>query len=452
MNLKSLATGIISLLPLLQALAQGDAAVQIKAVQEYAASSVLASGRWAKIAVTAEGIHRLDYSRIREMGITDPASAVLYGNNRGQLSFMNDGTAPDDLRKIAVTIEKGSDGVFNDGDYLLFYAEGTHRWLHDPSSGGYSFLRHHYSDTAWYFIGSQPSGPLVMVTETQPSTPPSAVSQSTDVLFRHEREEISLIRSGREWYQQVASAGQTPVGPDFTDLITSERIRYRLRVLGRSDSGTSFTLRQGTETIKTVPVPAVTMTDLNGVFAEIVTLSDSVMPSSSSPAFSLSFSSGGNMAATGYIDYVDFMARGRLVINDRPLIISDIRTVGSGKVTRFEVESSVSLRIWDVTDPFVPRAVQTTTQGGNTLFTAATDSLRKFLAFSASHIRQPVKIVPVQPQNLHALAPVDMIIVTHPLFRTYAERIAAIHLADDGTSSIVVTITNFREEFPMPSP
>src|SRR5690606_34213358 len=125
------------------------------------------------------------------------------------------------------------------------------------------------------------------------------------------------------------------------------------------------TLRQGTETIKTVTVPAVTMTDLNGVFAEIVTLSDSVMPSSSSPAFSLSFSSGGNMAATGYIDYVDFMARGRLVINDRPLIISDSRTLGSGKVTRFEVESSVSLRIWDVTDPFAPRAVQTTTQGGN---------------------------------------------------------------------------------------
>src|SRR5690606_35797975 len=102
---------------------------------------------------------------------------------------------------------------------------------------------------------------------------------------------------------------------------------------------------------------------------------------------------------------------------------------------------------WDVTDPFAPRAVQTTTQGGNTLFTATTDSLRKFLAFSASHIRQPVKIVPVQPQNLHAMAPADMIIVTYPLFRTYAERIAAIHLADDGTSSIVVTPEEIYNEF-----
>ncbi|MHC1731920.1 MAG: type IX secretion system sortase PorU [Bacteroidales bacterium] len=459
MNLKSLATGIISLLPLLHSMAQGDTAVQMQVArgdtsakiqseaQQYAASSVLASGRWAKIAVTAEGIHRLEYSRIREMGITDPSTAVLYGNNRGQLSFMNDGTAPDDLIKIAVTVEKGSDGVFNDGDYLLFYAEGTHRWLHDPSAGGYHFLRHHYSDTAWYFIGSHPSGPLVMVTETQPSAPPSDVSQSTDVLFRHEREEISLIRSGREWYQQVASGLQTAVGPDFTDLITSERIRYRLRVLGRSDSGTSFTLRQGSETVKTVTVQPVTMTDLNGVFAEIVTASDSLLPTSSSPAFSLTFSSGGNMAATGYIDYVEFIARGRTVLRDRHLIISDSRTVGSGKVTRFTMESTASLRVWDVTDPFTPRAIQTSSQGGNTLFTAVTDSLRKFVAFSASHIRQPVRIVPVQPQNLHSLAPADMIIVTHPLFRDYAERIAAIHLADDGTSSVVVAPDEIYNEF-----
>ncbi|HCM59421.1 MAG TPA: hypothetical protein DIS74_03425 [Bacteroidales bacterium] len=436
MNLKSLATGIISLLPLIHA-----------AAQEYAASSVLASGRWAKIAITSEGIYRLDYSRIREMGITDPATAVLYGNNRGQLSFMNDGTAPDDLREIAVTVEKGSDGIFNDGDYMLFYAEGTHRWLHDPSSGGYSFLRHHYSDTAWYFIGPQPSGPLVMVTDTPPSASPTDASQSTDVVFRHEREEISLIRSGREWYQQVASGIQNSVSPDFTDLITSERIRYRLRVLGRSDTGTSFTLAQGTETVKSVTVPPVTMTDLNGIFAEIVTVSDSVLPSSISPAFSITFSSGGNMAATGYIDYVDFLARARMVYRDRHLIISDSRTAGTGRVTRFSVESSASLRVWDVTDPFSPRAVQTATQGGNTLFTTATDSLRKFVAFAATHIRQPVRFVAVQPQNLHALAPADMVIVTHPLFRDYAERLTAIHLADDGTSSVIVTPEEIFNEF-----
>ena len=89
------------------------------------------------------------------MGFTDPASAVLYGNNTGQLSFYNDGSAPDDLKKIAFKAEKGSDGIFNEGDYLLFYAEGTHRWIYNRDSWQYEFLRHHYSDTAWYFITSR---------------------------------------------------------------------------------------------------------------------------------------------------------------------------------------------------------------------------------------------------------------------------------------------------------
>jgi hypothetical protein len=91
--------------------------------QERVSSSVLGSGRWVKFAVTAEGVYRLDWSRIREMGFADPSSVVLYGNNTGQLSFRNDGSSPDDLRKIAAVTEKGSDGIFNEGDYLLFFAE-----------------------------------------------------------------------------------------------------------------------------------------------------------------------------------------------------------------------------------------------------------------------------------------------------------------------------------------
>ncbi len=117
MRIKSLVITAIALLPALHA-----------GSQDYASSSVLSKGKWAKIAVTEAGIYRLDYSKIRDMGITNPSTAVLYGNNTGQLSFYNDGSAPDDLRKIAVNVVKGSDGIFNEGDYMLFYAEGTHRW------------------------------------------------------------------------------------------------------------------------------------------------------------------------------------------------------------------------------------------------------------------------------------------------------------------------------------
>jgi hypothetical protein len=437
MKLKSLLISVIILLRALTAFSQ-----------DYAPGSVLGTGKWVKFAITEDGIYRLDYSRLKEMGITDPAAAVLYGNNTGQLSFYNDGSAPDDLRRIAVRPEKGSDGIFNEGDYLLFYAEGTHRQIYNNSTGRYDFLRHCYSDTAWYFLTSAPGGPDLVVTETVPAAPHNSTSSATDVVYRHEREDVNLISSGREWYQQVVPGTQNNVGQPFTDLILTERIKYRIRVLGRSDTGVSFTFMQGTEELKTISVAPVSMTDINGIYASITEVTDSCFPVSSAPAFTLALLTGGNLAATGYIDYVDYMARARLIYRNSQLFISDSHTAGPSNITLFTIEGSPSLMVWDVTDPFSPRAIQTSSVSGNTLFTAGTDSLRKFIAFTTDNIKQPVStFLAVANQNLHGLDRADMIIVTHPLFEDYAAKLADIHLAEDGTTSIIVTPGQVYNEF-----
>ena len=416
--------------------------------QDYAHSSLLKQGRWIRLAVTETGIYRLDYSQIRDMGITDPSAAVLYGNNLGQLSFYNDGSAPDDLRKIAYKPEKGSDGVFNDGDYLLFYAEGTHRWIYDRDSDKYEYRRHYYSDTAWYFITSVPGGAAYVAGEPVPSQPYNSETSSGDVTWRHEKETVNLISSGREWYQQVIPGTENIVSPQFTDLIPTAQIRYTVRVLGRSDIESSFTLKQGSTLLKTIFVPPVSMTDLNGVYANIAVVEDSCLPASAAPAFTLTFRNNGNLAATGYIDYIDFFARAQLNYTDKQLFISDSRSVAPARVTRFTVSGSSVLQVWDVTNPFAPKIMETASSAGSTTFTASTDSLRKFVAFAASNVMRPlISKDPLPSQDLHALAPADMIIVTHPLFKEYAQRIAGIHLADDGTNSIIVTPGQIYNEF-----
>jgi hypothetical protein len=436
MRRKSLASAIMVLL-----------SVSTAVSQSHAGTSVLRSGNWKKLAVTEEGVYRLDYSRIREMGFPDPSTVVLYGNNRGQLSFRNEGNPPDDLRKIAVMTDKGADGVFNEGDYLLFYAEGTHRWAVDPETGEFSFLRHHYSDTAWYFLTSRAGDAAEIEQEETPAASPTRFSSATDIFIRHEREDVNLIRSGREWYQLVVPGMQNNTGSGLTGLISTVRIKFTVRVLARSDTQTSFAFRQGSDVIRTIAIPPVNMTDINGLYAESVAITDSVFPSSDSPSFSLAFSSGGNMSATGYIDYVDFRARASLAWRGNQLYISDSRSVGKEAVTRFTVEGSSALRVWDVSDPFAPRALHASASGGNTVFTANTDTLRRFVAFSTASLKQPLRNTVVPNQNLHALAPADMIIVTHPLFGKYAEQLAALHLSDDGTESIIVTPEQVYNEF-----
>src|SRR5512135_145468 len=121
---------------------------------QYAGSSVLSSGKWFKIAVTADGIYRITYETLKNLGIENPSNPKLYSNNNGQLSYFNDNSAPDDLRETGIWINTGSDGIFNEGDYLLFYGQGTHRWVYNKIENDFDFVRHNYSDTAFYFITS----------------------------------------------------------------------------------------------------------------------------------------------------------------------------------------------------------------------------------------------------------------------------------------------------------
>ena len=95
-----------------------------------------------------DGIYRLDYSRIKELGLEYPANPRIYANNQGQLSYYNNDPKPDDLKEISISLISGSDNIFNEGDYLLFYAKGTHRWIYNQNESEYEYLRHNYSDTA----------------------------------------------------------------------------------------------------------------------------------------------------------------------------------------------------------------------------------------------------------------------------------------------------------------
>ena len=177
-------------------------AQQVK--DSYSSSSVLSSGQWFRIAVLRDGIYRIDYSKLRDLGISNPGNPCIYANNFGQLSYYNDDPKPDDLKEIQIFTSTGTDGIFNDGDYILFYGQGTGRWKFNPSTGEYDYTRHNYSDTAFYFLTSSPTPGKRISVASEPSGSPNYFSSESDALFIHEIETENLIKSGRDWYQPVS--------------------------------------------------------------------------------------------------------------------------------------------------------------------------------------------------------------------------------------------------------
>jgi hypothetical protein len=420
-----------------------------QAKDSYSSSSVLSGGQWFKMAVLRDGIYRVDYSRLQQIGLANPSNPRIFANNSGQLSFYNDDPKPDDLEQIAIFMETGSDGVFNDGDYLLFYGQGTGRWKYNSASAEYEFTKHNYSDTAFYFLTSGMAQNKKVLYAEAPSESPNYFSSESDALYIHEMDNENLIKSGREWYQVVSSMNGTEINPGFSDLLTTEKIKFRIRVLARASVYTIFRFYEGTTLHKSLQVQNVNMLNYTGTYAQITDSTGSVYPLSSSPRFEIKFYTNGESGARGWLDFVKLQGRKRNNYNGNTVWYSDSRSEGPARITEFTFKSPAhSPSIWDITNPAVPKRIQYNKTGENITFKAETDSLRSYVLFNESGYLTPViKPGSVRNQDLHGSEPADMIIVTHPLFRKYADRLSDMHFSNSGLVSLVVTPEEIYNEF-----
>jgi len=417
--------------------------------ENYASSSVLASGTWFKMAILKEGIYRIDYSTLKQTGIADPSKVRIYANNFGQLSYYNDDPGPDDLVEISIFAETGADGVFNEGDHILFYGQGTGRWKYNSASGVYDYTRHNYSDTAFYFLTSGSTQGKRIPGIEEPAGQPGYSSSESDVLYIHEVETENLIKSGREWYQPVSSLTGISIDPGFTDLVAGEKIRAGIRVVARAPVSTLFRLNEGSALIKSLQVQAVNMFSYTGTYAQIADSNVMLTPLSSAPKFEIRFFNNGEPSAKGWLDYVRLQARRYNKYSGKAVILADSRSVSAGRITEFTVNSpSGNPVIWDITDPVNPGIINYNKDGNNIRFKAAANTLRRYLLFSEADLLRPmIRTVPLPNQDLHGSGPAGMIIVTHPLFRKYAEEISDYHLNADGLVSQVVTPEEIYNEF-----
>ena len=108
--------------PSIKSLAQGS----------FAANSVLSAGSWYKFTISANGVYRLSYTDLKNAGVPvgsiNPKNIRIYGNGGGMLPESNDSARLDDLVENPIFVYGQDDGVFNEGDYILFYGSGPDRW------------------------------------------------------------------------------------------------------------------------------------------------------------------------------------------------------------------------------------------------------------------------------------------------------------------------------------
>ena len=89
------------------------------APENYAAESVLASGKWAKVNVETTGMQLITNAQLKNLGFNDPDKVRVYGYGGAILPETLNSDNPDDLPPVpSVRTAKG----------IVFFGTGTERW------------------------------------------------------------------------------------------------------------------------------------------------------------------------------------------------------------------------------------------------------------------------------------------------------------------------------------
>lgn len=414
-------------------------------------NSVLASGDWFKIAVLKDGVFKLSYSFLKDLGLDvdniNPQNIKIYGNGGKMLPEKNSDFRYDDLQQNSIYIEGENDGVFNSDDYILFYGQSPNAVKFNSGNNLFYHQLNRNSDTTFYFItaSSTNESPKRILTTSSSLVPNKIVNTFNDYQF-YEKDILNLIKSGQDWYGETFDI-KTEYDFVFNvpNIDLSSVVNVSVSGAGRSGVSSAFTVSSGS-TSTVINFNTITLSCYSCQYANNGTGSMSFNPSSDIVNIKVNYNKPSS-SSIAWLDGIQVNSRRKLQMIGNQLFFRDINSVGIGNISQFNLSNATGVtKIWDVTNPFDVRAYQFS-PSSSISFITSTDTLKQFVALTNIYESQVYPIGRLVNQNLHGLSQQDFIIVAHPEFLSQAELIADFHRQHDAMNVIVVTPEQIYNEF-----
>ncbi|MCD6365940.1 MAG: type IX secretion system sortase PorU, partial [Bacteroidales bacterium] len=423
-------------------------------------NSVLNTGNWFKIKVDKTGIYKLSYNDLINVGISDPKNVRIYGNGGSMLPIKNVDFRYDDLVENPIFMEKGNDGVFNQDDYILFYARGPVDWKYKEQEQIFSQSLNMYSDYAYYFITSDLGYGKKITPENSPSASITNNVNSYDDYAFCEKNDTNLVRSGSVWFGE-AFINQTSYNFSFSfpNRVVSEPLKIKTHVASYSSNSypdSYFKITSDNTDIQTIFVPGFNTGASAPPAATDKTATSFFSDSNQDLNINIKYF-GTTSSSRGWLDYILLNVRQHLSMDENQINFRDINSVGAGNISQFTLSNATqSIKIWDVSNISNIKQIPTQLSGDELIFKVTTDTLREFIAFKGNEFPTPITqgddVGKIENQNLHALNFYDLIIVSHPDFKSYADELADFHKNSDNLKVLSVTNSQVYNEFSSGSP
>ena len=411
--------------------------------------SVLNSGtNWYKLSNLESGVYKIDYNYLISNSIISseiPSKSIhLFANNKGLLNPINDDFRVDDLEQQSVFVFDGGDGLFSQGDYILFYLNSSDRINFDGQN--FNHTKHIYSDSAYCFLNIDNS--------TMPNNLDSLnnLNQSfiqTITKFKDfnylDDDNLNLLKSGSQWFGDVFDLTNIYIYPfPFNHCIDSSHIK--LKLMSKSNYSTANFYPSIFGENRSVPINSTGSSYYADVGRVIVEEFDVLNNPNVPYELTLEYSKNGAPSSKGYLDYIEINCD-RQLVKDNQQFHFNILSSGFPNYSKVVLDNSSSVdMIWDITDFRDVKSLAFTKSNEEITFLSYSDTLRHFVAISGFNFKNPTFVKQIPNQNLHGLGNVDMVIITAVEFLAAAEELSLLH-QNEGLKVVTVTDEQIYNEF-----
>jgi hypothetical protein len=417
-------------------------------------NSVLSTGNWYRFYIQKSGVYKITKSFLQSLGLdtnADPRKIKIYGNGGRMLPLLNSVDYPMDLTENAIQVVGESDGVFDNQDFILFYAEGMDKWNDD-----YKSSLNIYADKSYYYVTTQGDVGKRIVDMTQPTGSTTTTITTFDDYQFHEVDEVNVEKLGRIWFGESFNVdNEQEFKFKFPNIVSSSPIEIKTHVAAITSTTNLFKIEANTQLVGNITLNPGSSSD--AIVIEKNFSSTSTV-SAEDVTIKVTFDNGGVPSSRGYLDYINIKAKRNLQAFGKqfPFQFDQANTLlGIGEY-QLSNASSIS-QIWDVTDRFNVTKAENATQSAFS-FKANLGEVRKYVAIDNTDYYSPSKDSKskVDNQNLKGTIfnnaqgqwqKIDYLIITPKFLNAQAEKLAAFHRNYSNLNVKVVNLESIYPEF-----
>jgi len=410
---------------------------------------MLAKGNWVKIAVPYEGVYQVTGAQFKAMGFpgkVDANQVQLLVMDLAILSERVPNSLPDSLKEIAIEMQDGGDGILDDQDKFMFYAQGHYKWVKSTFSEAPIRQKITSNDSLYFFLRIGTNGKRII--NSNKSGLASKLVQTYAAKWLIEKDSINILSSGKIWLGDPMGTGSGKKS-SITFPLNMEGLQFNAPIVFQSQLAAStyqtdatFTIQLNDQTLSTKSLNPVSGNIFDDAYkirfdSNTIWLDKNILlkAGQSSAAMQLQVNLNAPATSTGWIDYLALHGQRTIGFWGTTGFGFDYQTSQpKDQIIEFEIQNATTqTRVWDLSQYHQPVSLNTQLgQNAIATFKVADSLLKYFYVFDANKMNTAQFSSVIRNDSSFSASPVDYIIISAPDFYPAAMKLKLFHEKENG--------------------